>query len=163
MGSQLAEQYSNRAIAEACNVTDTTVRNGLKAAGIRRNAEFNSHSGEIPVAEVQDLRRRAVRSDSHGARQATSRPTKDRISRIVAMIGKEAGIVVKKADPRTRQREKFASAHDLRRGCAQRLINAGISAESLKVIMRHKDFATTKSTTVRFARRRQRLQKSLRN
>ena len=32
---------------------------------------------------------------------------------------------------------------DLRRGCAQRLINAGVSAESLKVIMRHKDFATT--------------------
>ena len=38
---------------------------------------------------------------------------------------------------------KFASAHDIRRGVAQRLINHGVSAETLKVIMRHKDFATT--------------------
>ena len=34
-------------------------------------------------------------------------------------------------------------SHDLRRGCAQRLINAGISAEMLKVIMRHREFSTT--------------------
>ena len=40
-------------------------------------------------------------------------------------------------------RTKYASAHDLRRGCAQRLINAGVSAETLKVIMRHRDFSTT--------------------
>jgi hypothetical protein len=36
-----------------------------------------------------------------------------------------------------------ASAHDLRRGCALRLINAGVSAETLMVVMRHADFATT--------------------
>jgi integrase len=40
-------------------------------------------------------------------------------------------------------RQKFASSHDIRRGCALRLINAGVSAETLKVIMRHADFATT--------------------
>jgi hypothetical protein len=32
---------------------------------------------------------------------------------------------------------------DIRRGLAQRLINTGVSAETLKVVMRHKDFATT--------------------
>ena len=37
-----------------------------------------------------------------------------------------------------------ASAHDLRRSLAQRLINSGVSAETLMVIMRHKSFATTK-------------------
>lgn len=34
-------------------------------------------------------------------------------------------------------------AHDIRRGFAQRLINSGVSAETLKVVMRHCDFATT--------------------
>ncbi|MCA9147490.1 MAG: site-specific integrase, partial [Planctomycetales bacterium] len=39
--------------------------------------------------------------------------------------------------------KKFASAHDIRRGFAERLINQGVSAETLKVVMRHSDFATT--------------------
>ncbi|MCA9028815.1 MAG: tyrosine-type recombinase/integrase [Planctomycetaceae bacterium] len=59
------------------------------------------------------------------------------------MIGKEVGIIVQHPDHRTRQKVKYVSAHDLRRGCAQRLINVGVSAETLKVIMRHRDFATT--------------------
>ena len=46
-------------------------------------------------------------------------------------------------EPETGRRQKYVSAHDLRRGCAQRLINAGVSAETLKVVMRHHDFATT--------------------
>ena len=62
---------------------------------------------------------------------------------MISAIGKEAGVVVRQEDERTNQRRKYASAHDLRRGCAQRLINAGVSAETLKVVMRHKDFATT--------------------
>ena len=59
------------------------------------------------------------------------------------MIGEQAAVNVRAADKRTGQRAKFASAHDIRRGCAQRLINAGVSAETLKVVMRHADFATT--------------------
>lgn len=39
--------------------------------------------------------------------------------------------------------KSHASAHDFRRGCAARLINLGVSAESLQTIMRHEDFATT--------------------
>ncbi len=71
------------------------------------------------------------------------RLTKERVSRVIALIGKKANIVVRQADERTGVRLKYASAHDIRRGCARRLINAGVSAETLKVIMRHADFATT--------------------
>ena len=53
------------------------------------------------------------------------------------------GIVVRQEDERTGRRRKFASAHDIRRGFAQRLINLGVSAETLKVVLRQRDFATT--------------------
>ena len=65
------------------------------------------------------------------------------VSRIISLIGRQAGIVVQEADKESVRRLKYASAHDLRRGCAQRLINAGVSAETLKVLLRHKDFNTT--------------------
>ena len=51
-------------------------------------------------------------------------------------------IVVQEND-RTGKRRKYASAHDIRRGFAQRQINAGVSAETLKVVMRHSNFAKT--------------------
>jgi len=71
------------------------------------------------------------------------RLTKERVSRVIALIGKEAEVVVRQADDRQGSRVKYASAHDLRRGCALRLIDAGVSAETLMVVMRHADFATT--------------------
>jgi integrase len=67
----------------------------------------------------------------------------DCVSRTIAEIGKVAGVVVVKENKARGIREKFASAHDLRRGCAYRLINSGVSAETLKVVMRHMDFNTT--------------------
>ena len=63
---------------------------------------------------------------------------------VIAAIGKEAGIVVKQPDTVRSIRIKYASAHDLRRSLAERLYNRGISAETLMVIMRHADFATTR-------------------
>ena len=71
------------------------------------------------------------------------RLTKERVGRVIALIGQEADIVVQDRDDEQRKRLKYASAHDVRRGCAQRLINQGVSAESLKLILRHADFATT--------------------
>ena len=53
-------------------------------------------------------------------------------------------MVVRQPDKETGRRIKYASAHDLRRSCAERLINLGVSAETLMVIMRHRDFATTR-------------------
>ena len=76
-------------------------------------------------------------------RNRGKRLTVDCISRTIAQIGKEAGVVVTKENKAAGVRTKYASAHDLRRGCAARLINSGVSAETVKVVMRHADFATT--------------------
>jgi len=62
-------------------------------------------------------------------------------SGLLAKIGEAANIVVQGADGL--KRLKYASSHDLRRGCALRLINAGVSAKTVRIIMRHKSFATT--------------------
>ncbi|MEZ6058430.1 MAG: tyrosine-type recombinase/integrase [Planctomycetaceae bacterium] len=83
------------------------------------------------------------RGETRPGMRSHGRMTKERVGRVIAMIGKESRIVVRPADDRTGQREKFASAHDLRRGCALRLINAGISAETLRILLRHSTFATT--------------------
>lgn len=139
----LSERYSNRSIAAAFGVSDTMVRKWLAEDGIRREVEFRQDTGAITAEEIDSVRRSAQRSSNHAARRTTSRLTKERVSRIIAMIGEKAGIVVRQADTRTGHRVKHASAHDLRRGCAQRLINAGISAETLKIILRHRDFVTT--------------------
>ena len=92
---------------------------------------------------VANVRKRAERLLSHPARRTEKRLTKERVSRIISMIGEQARIAVQQPDKETGRRLKYASAHDLRRGCAQRLINAGVSAETLKVVLRHKDFNTT--------------------
>jgi len=136
-------QYSNRAIAHACGVSDTAVRKWMRQSEIVRTVEFDAHAGRMPDDAIAALRQNAVRHTTHRGSRSSGRLTKERVSRVIAMIGEQAGIVVRPADPRTGQRQKFASAHDLRRGFAHRLINADVPAESLKVIMRHKDFATT--------------------
>jgi len=69
--------------------------------------------------------------------------TTEHVSRVICKIGKAANVVVQQADEPKGKRVKYASAHDLRRGCAARLIKLGVSAESLQVIMRHEDFAAT--------------------
>ena len=140
---RLGKRFSNLSIAAACGVTDTTVRKWLKQAGIRREREFKRRTGAISAAEIDRVRSRAVRRNGRVAQRKAGRMTVKRVSEVIALIGKAAGVVVQKADARTGARLKYASAHDLRRGCAQRLINAGVSAETLKVVMRHADFATT--------------------
>lgn len=65
------------------------------------------------------------------------------VGRVISEIGETAGVIVQRADEKISKREKFASAHDLRRGCATRLVNLGVSAEALKVIFRHSSFSTT--------------------
>ena len=139
----LANRFSNLSIALACGVTETTVRKWLAKQDFRRSREFKVNTGAVPDDLVLDVRGRAIRSTGTTRPPRTERLTKERVGRIIAMIGKEAGVVVRQEDERTGTRTKFASAHDIRRGCAQRLINVGVSAETLKVVMRHADFATT--------------------
>jgi len=67
----------------------------------------------------------------------------DRVSRIIRKTGNAAGVIVVQEDERSGKRRKHAGAHDIGRGFARRLINASISAETLKVVLHHRDFATT--------------------
>lgn len=140
---KLVENYSNSAIARACGISETTIRNWLGKAKIKRKVEFNQHQGEITSDAVAKLRKRAEKQFSRQAQRTEKRLSTDRVSRIIAQIGEQAGIIVQQPDEETGRRLKYATAHDLRRGCAHRLINAGISAETLKVILRHRDFSTT--------------------
>jgi len=138
----LANAYNNSAIARACGVTEASIRKWLKAAGISRSTSKRK-SGDIDQRTIAGVKRRAEKSHSYPAKRSVERLTKEHVSRIISRIGEEAGIIVQEPDRETGRRLKYASAHDLRRGCAQRLINAGVSAETLKLVMRHKDFSTT--------------------
>lgn len=62
------------------------------------------------------------------------------VGKIIAELGRKAGIVVK-ADPKTGRRE-FASAHDLRRSFGERWAKR-IEAPFLQKMMRHSAIATT--------------------
>ncbi|MCC6124053.1 MAG: site-specific integrase [Pirellulales bacterium] len=100
----------------------------------------------FPGQEVPPTVREAFQGQSKHQRQQKMEGslTRERVSRIIAQIGETARVVVRQPDDATGRRIKYASAHDLRRSCAERLINAGVSAETLMVIIRHRDFATTR-------------------
>ncbi len=137
----VAQRYSNLAIADACGVSEAAVRNWI--GELPAQPERTIHPNErISKRLVSELKKNPLRSGATMSR-AVERFSVERGSRIICRIGEEAGVVVQHADQRTGQRKKFASAHDIRRGCAQRLINLGVSAETLKVIMRHASFSTT--------------------
>ncbi|QEG21025.1 Phage integrase family protein [Mariniblastus fucicola] len=114
--AKLKKRLSNVAIAEQFGVSETAVRKWL--------ADPSRLKAESQISEVQRL-------------------TKERVGRVLGLIGQKADVVVQEKDDELRKRLKYASAHDIRRGCAQRLINQGVSAETLKLILRHSDFATT--------------------
>jgi integrase len=139
----LVSRLSNCDIAKLCGVSETAVRKWLRAEGIRRPSERAASASEVPSDQLAEIRNRSSRSGRLRSGLSTARLTKERVGRIISLVGKEAGVVVVKDDSRTGRRRKYASAHDLRRGCAHRLINAGVTAETLKVVMRHCDFATT--------------------
>ena len=139
----VAGGYSNCAIARACGVTESTVRKWITKVLDDIGPTISVRSREIPKLHVTAMRKAAHQRDSHPTIASSRRLTKERVGRVISKIGEEAGVVVEPEDPETGQRRKYASAHDLRRGCAQRLINAGVSAETLMVVMRHKSFATT--------------------
>lgn len=139
----LAVRFNNRSIANICAVTETTVRKWLAATGFQRKRTPRSPAGTISSDELMAIKERAQRKRASTAQRSHQRLTTRHVSRVISMIGKEAGVVVRQQDTRTGHRRKFASAHDIRRGFAQRLINLGVSAETLKVVLRHRDFATT--------------------
>ncbi len=139
---RLVKRYKNSAIARACGVTEAAVRKWLKEAGVRTDKSGHL-SSQIDDDLVGKVRIRADQDQAHLARRSEKRLTKIHVGRIVGNIGEAAKIVVRQADEESGRRLKYASAHDIRRGCAQRLINAGVSAETLKLVLRHEDFGTT--------------------
>jgi len=71
------------------------------------------------------------------------RPDADWVGKIIARIGHKAGVVVVPTDPATGKQTKHASAHDLRRSCAERLLHAGVPPQVVQMVLRHARFTTT--------------------
>jgi len=77
-----------------------------------------------------------------GRRPRLDRPTSEWVGRVVSKIGKKAGVVVAPANPKRGTQAKFASSHDLRRSCAQRLDDAGVREEDIMRVTRHRQRET---------------------
>ncbi len=137
--AEMIQRFSNCEIARSCGVSDTAVRKWMSSAGLSRQSTAAIKRNRIPDVELSACRKRSSSSPIRTGR----RMTVERVGRVISKIGREAGIVVRQADERTGKKLKYASAPDLRRGFALRLINAGVSAETLKLMMRHESFVTT--------------------
>jgi len=79
-----------------------------------------------------------------GRKVRIERPDSQWVGKVISKIGKKAGIVVEPADERTGRPEKYASAHDLRRSCGERLREAGVPPLVITRVMRHSSWETTR-------------------
>jgi integrase len=79
-----------------------------------------------------------------GRRKRHGRPNPEWVGKVICRIGKRAGIIVQPENARRGTGAKFASAHDLRRSCAERLREAGVPWEHVQAVMRHADMETTR-------------------
>ena len=71
------------------------------------------------------------------------RPDADWVGKVISRIGEAANIVVEEADAKTGRREKYVSAHDLRRSCGENLREAGVPPLVISRVMRHSSWETT--------------------
>lgn len=71
------------------------------------------------------------------------RPDAEWVGKVISRIGKAANVVVEEANVKTGRREKYASAHDLRRSCGERLREAGVPPLVISRVMRHSSWETT--------------------
>jgi hypothetical protein len=144
----LIQHYSNMAIAKACGVSDRTVGVSLRKLRLGRNGPLRKNGPEIPETLVRQLRATASRENAKIIRRS-KRLTADHVGKIISTIGEQAGIVVKAPRKGESGKVKYASAHDLQRDVAQRLISSGVSAETFTVVMRHDEFSTTQAYGVK--------------
>ncbi|GAA4445463.1 hypothetical protein GCM10023156_05050 [Novipirellula rosea] len=79
-----------------------------------------------------------------GRKVRHQRPDAEWVGKVISRIGKRAKIEVAPADSRTGTEIKFASAHDLRRSCGERLRNAGVPPLVICRVMRHSSWETTR-------------------
>ncbi len=77
-----------------------------------------------------------------GRRARHQRPDSEWVGKVVSRIGEAAGVIVRPAvgdgEP------KYASAHDLRRSCAERLVTAGVPEREVSRVLRHASVETTR-------------------
>ena len=64
------------------------------------------------------------------------------VGKVISDIGEKAGVIVEPA--KADKKAKFASAHDMRRSCADRLVADGVAERDVTAIMRHADPNTTR-------------------
>lgn len=76
-----------------------------------------------------------------GRRARVERPSGEWVGKIISRIGEAAGVIVE--PQRGKMPTKYASAHDLRRSCANRLEAAGVPPLVIALVMRHQSFETT--------------------
>jgi len=79
-----------------------------------------------------------------GREVAPQRTDAEWVGKVIGRIGKEAGIEVEPADERTGRPTKYATAHDLRRSCGERLREAGVPPLVICRVMRHSSWETTR-------------------
>ena len=79
-----------------------------------------------------------------GRKVRHSRPEAEWVGKVIAQIGKAAGVEVEPSDERAGRPTKFATAHDLRRSCGERLREAGVPPLVICRVMRHSSWETTR-------------------
>ncbi|QDU92727.1 Tyrosine recombinase XerC [Lignipirellula cremea] len=78
-----------------------------------------------------------------GRRVRQKRPDAEWTGKVISRIGKAAGVIVEQGNAETGKPKKFASAHDLRRSCADRLLDAGVPPTNIARLLRHSNWQTT--------------------
>jgi len=79
-----------------------------------------------------------------GRKVRHERPDSQWVGKVISKIGKAADVIVEAADERTGRPVKFASAHDLRRTCGERLREAEVPPLIICRVMRHSSWETTR-------------------
>jgi integrase len=79
-----------------------------------------------------------------GRRVRHKRLTAKWVGKVISSIGKAAGVVVTPPNKSKGTPAKYASAHDLRRSCAQRLLEAGVPPTEIACLLRHASWETTR-------------------
>lgn len=77
-----------------------------------------------------------------GRRVRHQRPNAEWVGKVISSVGEAAGVIVRPATGDGKP--KFASAHDLRRSCAERLIAAGVPEREVSRVLRHASIETTR-------------------
>jgi integrase len=70
------------------------------------------------------------------------RPSAEWVGKVISRIGAKAGVIVCPA--KGEKKAKYASAHDLRRSCGERMADAEVPERELAKILRHADVQTTR-------------------